>query len=214
MDPTLQYYLDTIIPYRLYAVRSFRIAMSFVEAYPKGGEYVVKVGDKVKLKGRSTAITNPMIEIGLVHSRVLLEFLGLKAKSATELGDSFTPQSTDIHIGKYGLSSVTKEDAVKLCTSDKKRAEQALAETITAANKLVAHSTEKIDTDPHAIDSYLIASDAIPVLYNLYFYQKLGLKMPDIEPKKYPAAPNNWLHRTANKVRSLVSSLCSTAREP
>lgn len=208
----LRHYLEKIIPYRLYAIRVFRIALSFVDSYPDGGEYICTVNGEVKLRGRSTAITNPTIEIGIIHSRVLLEFLGLKASDSSKLNDNFQFRSSDVHIEKYGLSRVTIKDALKPCESNSSRAEQALAETITAANKLVAHSTNRIDMGPEAIESYLIASQAIPVLYNLYFYQKLGIEMPDIEVHKTQSTPNNWFRRIAKKLRFWVTLLRSAPR--
>ena len=189
MEKILKHHLEQILPYRLYALDIFRKALSFVEQYPQGGEFNCSVEGKIKFQGNSYGFTNPSIEMGIIHARVLLEFLGLKAQSQqTKLFEESNPRQSDIHIGRYGLDRVTIVKAVEPYTGQKFIAEQALAETITAANKLVAHSTEKINLDPKNIEWYLITCKAIPVLFNLYFYQPLKLKMPNIELKKYSQA--------------------------
>ncbi|MDF1645209.1 MAG: hypothetical protein P1U80_13630 [Pseudomonadales bacterium] len=189
MDPRLQHYLDNILPYRLYALSTFRLFLSFVEAYPEGGTFECSVDGQAKIQGKSTALTNPSIEMGIVHSRVLLEFLGLKLNKSNKLGQS-TPRKTDITIRDFELPLVTREQALAPCNGDKAKAEQGFVHVITAANKLVAHSTETIGMGQEAINSYLMCSRAIPVLLNLHFYQPLGLPMPDIELDSEPAAPN------------------------
>lgn len=198
MDATLKHYLDAVLPYRLYAISTFNAALKFVREFPEGGIYECSVGGKVKIQGKSTAITNPSIEMGLVHSRVLLEFLGLKAKSHLRLNDTFRSRSSDINIENYGLDRVTIEKAVKPYDGDKNRAERAFAETITAANKLVAHSTEIIQMEPEAVDSFVLTSIAIPVMFDIYFYKPLGVPMPDIEVRVLKKTPNKSLHPNAN----------------
>ena len=80
MDQTLKRYIETILPWRLKALRIARHMISFVEQYPEGGEYECRVKGDPKLEGNSNIITYPSIEMGLIHSRVLLEFLGLSVK--------------------------------------------------------------------------------------------------------------------------------------
>lgn len=189
MDPKLQHYLDNILPYRLYALSTFRLFLSFAEAYPDGGTFECSVDGETKIRGKSTALTNPAIEMGIVHSRVLLEFLGLRIDKGSVLGQT-SPRKTDINVKDFGLPLVTREQALAPCNGDKTKAEKAFIHIITAANKLVAHSTKTIEMDQEAIDSYLMCSKAIPVLFNLHFYQPLGLPMPDIELASEPAAPN------------------------
>ena len=78
MDQTLELYIETMLPWRLRALSIARLMINFVKQYPEGGEYrcIIK-GELTELRGKSTAITNPSIEMGLIHSRALLEFLGL-----------------------------------------------------------------------------------------------------------------------------------------
>lgn len=178
MDETLQHYLDTMLPYRIYALGAFEMAIHLVAEFPDGADIECTFDGRAKLHGRSTAITNPSIEMGIVHSRVLLEFLGLKANSEMKLVPT-TPRRTDINIESFGLAKVSVEEALAPCNGDKAKAEAALVRTLSAANKLVAHSTDIIKIDNDSIEGHLMTCRAIPVLFNLYFYKKLGLAMPN-----------------------------------
>ena len=183
MDETLQHYLDTMLPYRLYALGAFEMALHLVAEFPGGADIECTFDGEPKMQGRSTAITNPSIEMGIVHSRVLLEFLGLKAKSDTKLVPA-KPRATDISIESFDLDKVSIEQALAPCNGNQVAAESAIARTLTAANKLVAHSTDVIKIDNDSIESHLMTCKAIPVLFNLYFYQKLGLPMPNCEVER------------------------------
>lgn len=178
MDPVNEQYIKELLPYRLYALGIFKAALSFVEQYPDGGNFECSVDDKLKMQGPSTAITNPSIEMGIIHSRVLLEFLGLKATKKMKLHEA-KKQTTDINIECFGLSKVSIENALAPCNGDKDKAEKAFAQTIMTANKLVAHSTNTIEMDHDSINSYLMCCEAIPTLFNLHFYKPLGLSMPN-----------------------------------
>ena len=186
MDQTLERYIQQILPYRLYALRIFRVALLFVEQYPEGGRYECRVKDKLVFEGKSTAITNPSIEMGIIHSRVLLEFLGLGIVKGQTLGEA-TSRKDDINIKSFGLPIVTREQALSPCTGDKTMAEAAFVETVTAANKLVAHSTEVMDQGSDAVNSYLMCCDAIPVLFKQYFYKPLEMQFPNIDISSRPS---------------------------
>ncbi len=180
MNQINQHYLNTVLPYRLYALGSFAMALHLVAEFPDGAGIVCTFDGKPKIYGKSTAITNPSIEMGIVHSRVLLEFLGLKAKSETQL-DLKERRKCDINIESFGLNRISIEQALSPCNGDKELAQAAIARTLTAANKLILHSTDLIKIDNDSIEGYLVTCKAIPVLFNSYFYNKLGLPMPDCE---------------------------------
>ena len=189
MDQTLERYIETILPWRLNALRNARLFISFVKQYPEGGESECRVKGKLKLAGKSTVITNPSLVMGLIHSRVLLGFLGLRVASEGTLSKAYKHKD-DINIESFGLAIVTSNHALLPCTEDKEKAEAAFVQTITAANKLVAHSTEMVDLSSDAVNSYFICCTAIPVLFNLYFYKPLGIEMPNIDPSSKPATPD------------------------
>ncbi|BEU02543.1 hypothetical protein OAG1_13430 [Agarivorans sp. OAG1] len=183
MNETQQHYIETILPYRLYAVGAFEMALHLVAEFPEGADIECTFDGKPKIQGRSTAITNPTIEMGIVHSRVLFEFLGLKLNSKMNLAPT-TPRKTDISIESFGLEKVSAEEALAPCNGDKTKAGEAVINTLKAANKLVAHSTDIIKMDNDSIKGHLMTCKAIPVLFNLYFFKKLGLPMPNSEIEK------------------------------
>ena len=176
MDQTLERYIETILPWRLKALPIAKRMISFVEQYPEGGEYECRVKGELKLEGSSTIITGPSIEMGLIQSRVLLEFLGLSVKEGRL--SKANKRKDDINIENFNLEIVTSDGALSPCTEDKKKAEAAFVQTIIAANKLVAHSTEMVDLGGDELNSYLICCKAIPVLFNLYFYEPLRIEFP------------------------------------
>jgi hypothetical protein len=186
MEAVLNHYLEKVLPWRLQALSIFGYALSFVEKYPDGGTYECSVDGKLKFQGKSTAITNPSIEMGIVHSRVLLEFLGIRSTKEGTLGKA-RAQADDITIESFRLPKVTPEQALSPCNGDKTKAEMSIVDTITAANKIIAHSTQRIEMSNDAIDNFLMCRQAIPVLFNLYFYTPLGISMPDIELSHSPA---------------------------
>ena len=191
MDQTQRRYIDTILPWRLKALRIAHWALSFVDQYPEGGEYECKVKGELKLEGKSSAITAPPIEMGTIHSRVLLEFLGLGVNSEKELSEKENRRGDDISIESFDLPRVTKELALSRFTVDRtenaEAVEAAFVRTVTAANKIIAHSTTTLDYGPEAVMYYAMCCEAIPELFKRYFYEPLKLPFPDIEVTSRPA---------------------------
>ena len=187
IELTKRRYIETILPWRLRALRNAYLSICIVEKYPEGGEFECRVNGALTLKGKSTALTNPPIEMGLIHSRVLLEFLGLKVDKGT-LSEA-VKRGDDINIQSFGFQKVTKDQALSPCTEDKRKAEAAFVKTITAANKTIAHSTETVGLDRAAVNSYLICCKAIPVLFNLYFYRPQRIEFPNIDLEWWAGAP-------------------------
>ena len=109
MEQTQDRYIQEILPWRLKALRSARVFLKFVEQYPEGGEYECRVKGLLKLEGKSTAITGPSMEMGLIHSRVLLEFLGLTVTNGTLSGAN--ERRDDINIESFDLPKVTRAQA-------------------------------------------------------------------------------------------------------
>ncbi len=190
MESMLKHYIEVVLPYRLYALGTFEMALSLVQEFPEGGELECKINGKSKIQGSSTSITNPSVEMGIIHSRVLLEFLGLKAKSGTKLSQSTSSRNSDIGIESFGLKKLTIEQALAPCTGDKEVAQHSLAKTITVANKMIAHSTDIIKIDNDSIDGYFMTVRAIPVLFNIHFYEPLGLTPPAYHVNRIRNATN------------------------
>jgi hypothetical protein len=176
MEEVLRHYLKVVLPYRLYAIGAFEMALSIVQSNPRGGELECKVDGKLRVKGSSTVLTNPSIEMGIIHSRVLFEFLGLKAPKGRLAQCS--ARGSDINIESFGLNKVTVEQVLSHCNGDANLAEQNIVNTLTAANKMIAHSTEIIKIDNDSINGYFMTCSALRVLFKTYFYQPQSLEMP------------------------------------
>src|SRR5690348_5278416 len=76
---SLEEILEQWIPYRLQTIETLQFAWEWVGESDAPREVVVLVDGQLKLRGNIAAIANPMIEIGFIHARSLLEFLGLRA---------------------------------------------------------------------------------------------------------------------------------------
>ena len=143
--------------------------------------------------------------MGLIHSRVLLEFLGLGVEQGRL--SKANKRKDDINIESFGLAIVTSDQALSPCTEDKKKAEAAFVQTITAANKLIAHSTEVVDLTNEEVDSYLICCNVIPVLFNQYFYKPLRIESPKIDLSSRPATRDAVAERLTPEGRSEAQRL-------
>jgi hypothetical protein len=74
---TLDEVLNQWIRYRLQAIETLQFAWEWVGESEQQRQVDIVVDGRSKLRGNVALIANPMIEIGLVHARALLEFLGL-----------------------------------------------------------------------------------------------------------------------------------------
>jgi hypothetical protein len=186
MSPAeLQVYSDEHIPYRMKAIAwgldLLRSTWGWTE--PKKMEVVIE--GKLFITGYHPALTNPSIEMAIVYSRVLLEFLGLKAdKEKKELKEVWKRRKRDVgieHFQKDGvpLKRVTKAEAVATCAGKKEDAERALLVLIGHADKAVAHLTEGPIQDGRTRDLVELGCSGVLTLVHKTFYQQLG-----IEPSK------------------------------
>ena len=71
---SLEEILERWIPYRLQAIETLQFAWDWIGESDAPREVIVLVDGHKKLQGNVAAIANPMIEIGFIHARALLEF--------------------------------------------------------------------------------------------------------------------------------------------
>lgn len=69
--------LEEWIPYRLETLKTFQAVWNLAKETKEGREVQIVVDGKTRLVGNVSMIANPICEIGLIHARALLEFLGL-----------------------------------------------------------------------------------------------------------------------------------------
>ncbi len=107
--------LNKWIPYRLESIRTFRKAMKLANEYGHSANTQVVINGAVKLNGTLTLVTNPLIEIGIIHARSLLEFMGITLNKHGKLTEiTRKRQDDDMAIELFEDSDGTNLKKVKL----------------------------------------------------------------------------------------------------
>ena len=182
---TLKEYLDIVIPYRMKAIDTFRVALSYELAWEAPKKLQMYFDEKLSVEGLSTAWTNPVIESGIMHCRACLEFLGLKEdpKNSLKLKTRNGKRDDDFGIEDWGFSCLSVEEAVTPYEGPKDEAERALACVIHCANKGIAHATSGLLVVNDDRNLYEIAARGIPTLIINHLYVPLGIEPPDYKIK-------------------------------
>lgn len=157
------------------------------EAAPSIGVYI---DGKLTLDGNLNALTNPMIEAGLVNCRALIEFLGLNCNKHGSLGQIIRRKSGDVGVEDFQnadghLKKVDPKVALSRYGGDPSEAERALLSILHLTNKGIAHTTMDLNKDPEHGRLIEIASRGVPSLMISYFYTPLGLHPPDTKISTY-----------------------------
>ena len=180
--------LHRIIPYRMSAVQTFNLALRLRLSWDTAKPMKIYFLDRLVIEGNSNAFTNPVIEAGLIHSRALLEFLGLKASAGTspKLTSRVSKRRDDIGIEHFSnsvgpLPLVTPTEAVSSYSGPAAEAEEALVAILHSTNKGLAHVTASLTQSQHQARLFEIASRGIPTLMVRYLYKRLGLAAPKYE---------------------------------
>ena len=149
----------------------------------------VYIDGKLCISGNHRGLTNPSVEIGIIYSRVLLEFLGLKAnKKKDKLVEVDKRKDDDIGIEDFSsatgpLKKVTVADALACYQGQPADAEAALVTIIAHADKAVAHLTEGPVQDDHTVGLVELGSKGVLALLCRHLYGGLGRAKPDYEIK-------------------------------
>lgn len=170
------------IPYRLQAIETLQFAWEWIGESDVPREVVVLVDGKKKLQGNVAAIANPMIEIGFVHARALLEFLGLSAHRG-RLVQISKRRPGDVAVEHYStqtrpLAKASPDSALAAYPGPREEAEGALVSIFELANKLAAHITDGVCSAQWTDNHLDIACRGIPALVHNHLYAKLGRPAP------------------------------------
>lgn len=179
---TLDEVFDHWIPYRLQAIETLQFAWKLIGESEEPRQVEIIVDGRVKLRGNVAAVANPMIEVGIIHARALLEFLGLCAKGG-KLMQIHKRRQDDIAIEQFStpaipISIVTPSAALSAYAGPAEEAEKALVAIFEWANKGLAHLTAGILSDDYMDQHLDIACRGIPVLLHNHLYAKLGKDIP------------------------------------
>ena len=175
--------LNEIIPYRMQAVDTLILATRLAKSWPHPPPLEIHVNGKLQVEGNLYAFTNPAIEVGLVHCRALLEFLGLAANKG-RIVNIDRRRSSDIGIEHFSnasghLAMVNPETALSRYDGGKEEAEKALLAVFQITNKGIAHVTEDMKDNPDHGRLIEIASLGVRSLVVSYLYTPLGLPAPN-----------------------------------
>lgn len=194
MDPLIEYQ-NRWIPYRLKSVEIMNLAIRLVSSWDDSPEMEIYFDGRLQLEGKSTGFTNAAIEAGVLHSRALLDFLGLKLKPRKTdrlIERQKKRWANDIVIEDFGLSRVSVEDAVSKYPGEPDEAEASLATPIALSNSFVAHNSSIIPRDPEQWRLLEIGSRGIPALVISYFYTRKGLVAPDFHLPSRQRNEEGW----------------------
>lgn len=164
------------------AIETLQFAWNWICESEELRQVDVVVDGKVKIRCNVAAIANPMIEVGIIHARSLLEFLGLCAKNG-KLGQLRNRRPDDIAVEQFStasipLSIVAPSDALSAYPGSKEEAEMALVAIFEWANKGLAHLTTSVLSGNYTDQHLDIACRGIPVLLHNHLYAKLGMAVP------------------------------------
>jgi hypothetical protein len=173
-----------LLDHRMQSVAALKWAFDQRSSWAEAPSIAVHIDGKLTVEGNLNAITNPMLEVGLVHCRALLEFLGL-CDSNGSLGQiKKRYKKTDVGIEHFHnaagpLKKVEPEVALSRYEGGRTEAEKALVAILHVTNKGIAHNTMDLIEGPEATRLIEIASRGVPALMVSYFYTPLGLQRPD-----------------------------------
>lgn len=174
----------SLLAYRLQAVSIAHFALRHALTWDQTPSIEILFDGQQVVEGKATAFTNGAIEAGIVHSRALLEFLGLSGKSQTELREITSRSKTndDIAIDQFtGLTKISIQEAIQSYPGPSDEAEGALAYVVYLANKGLAHTTSSFTKHDRGSVLLEVAFRNVPALVCNNFYIPLKIEPPRYE---------------------------------
>jgi hypothetical protein len=185
-------YLSRILPHRLDALAIAELLLKFRLKWREPKPMQIYVDGRLQFEGRTTMFTNPALEVGVLHARALLEFLGLKVfegalVQATSSSRRRDDAAVELMNGPSGpLQTVTLEQAGAIHPTDPIAARNALAKIIVAGHKGLAHSSATYFAAPAEAEDILLALNITQQLVEKYVYLPLGRQRPPIPIEARP----------------------------
>lgn len=179
-------YLTRLLPHRLDALAIAVLMLKFRLRWEEPKSMQIFVEGQLQFEGRTTMFTNPALEIGVLHARALLEFIGLKAKNGLLLQvnpDKRPPDDAAIEKvpGPTGaLPLVSPEDVGAIHPDDSEAARRAIAQLIVAAHKGLAHTSATYFSNPMNAQDILLALELTQRPVEKHVYSPLGRQRPPV----------------------------------
>ncbi|WP_156391792.1 MULTISPECIES: hypothetical protein [unclassified Roseateles] len=180
-------YLSRLLPHRLNALSIAILMLKFRLKWEESKPMQIFVDGSLQFEGLTTMFTNPTVEVGVLHARALLEFVGLKVSRAGELIQlsPATRQSDDAGIEKIvgiagPLHLVSPAEVGAIHPIDAEGAKRALARLIVAAHKGLAHSSASYFSNPPDAQDILLGLQVTECLVERHVYVALGRLRPTL----------------------------------
>ena len=179
-DDEKTFVLDHVIPQRLHALYALTISIDIRGAKDPAddGRFSLAINGKTRAEGNAAGVIDPWLEIGIVHGRALLEFLGLW-ESNGRLTERQRGRPNDWRLTDFDLPSVTPAQAIASYAGGADEAEQSLVSIMVFANRAIAHITEPVDPERFGSHHLQIACRGIYALIARYLYTPLEREAPD-----------------------------------
>jgi hypothetical protein len=186
--------LTRFIPHSLGAINTLNLALHLQTRWGDSQPMKIFINGVLDIEGNSNAFTNPAIEVGVVHCRVLLEFLGLTS-AAGRLQTITRRRTDDIGIEHFqnangNLARVSPAQVLSRYPGEAEEAEQALLSVFRIANKGLVHLTSSFLASSEETRLLEIASRGIPALVVSYLYTPLDLPVPASQVSSRPRHAN------------------------
>jgi hypothetical protein len=175
--------IERLIEHRLQSVEMLIWALDLRSKWNEPPEVAILVEGKLQIEGTLSAITNPMLDAGFIHSRALLEFLGLCARGGRLSQIKSRKKPTDVGIEHFAgpggrLQKLEPDLALSRYEGPRDEAERAFLRTFHFANEGLAHTTSTLEAEANDYLSVKIACRGIPALMTSYFYTPRGMRPP------------------------------------
>jgi hypothetical protein len=171
---------STWLPLRMQALNDAAWALELQTRTFGSEEISLSIGSNLNYKGYAGNFLQPIYQVGFVHARALLEFIGLQGKNG-QLTAVKKRRSGDIAIENYSangspLEKVSPEEICAFINMPDQVVEWALVNIIEITNKSLAHVTtgEILTMAMHG--QIWCALAELPQVIETFFYEKL----PDV----------------------------------
>jgi hypothetical protein len=174
---SLEEVLTIWLPGRIEAVKNATWALELQTRVHGSAAIHASIDGQVHIKGNVALFAGPIIEIGFVHARALLEFLGLGARYG-KLAQVTRRKPTDLAIEHYSvrgrqLDMVKPYEVFAVINMPKPVVEWALVGVIETTNKLLAHVTTGEVLAMAMYGQIQVVLEAIPALLHSHLYERL-----------------------------------------
>lgn len=175
---SLEEVVSSWLPRRIHAVNNAAWAMGIQSKTSGAEELRMSIDDTLHFTCYAGNFILPIIEIGLVHARALLEFIGLKAKDG-KLHQVKNRLQSDIAIEHYEangqrLSMVSPAEICEFINMPAPVVEWSLVWIIEETNKSLAHITTGEILTMAMGGQIWCALEELSRVMKVYFYDKLG----------------------------------------